>query len=128
MVINKIWGAICIAYALACAAVVVMYQIAAGNPFTPEVVASGMALTLAMSLPGFVVLRLGLWAAGVSALPAFAVAGGINSAVALTLFFRRPTADLGFVAMGLVAGAVYLVAEKAVLGRVLVRRTRVVAK
>lgn len=109
-------------YVAACGAVVLIYQAGSGGPFTPGALAAGLVLAASMSLPGFVVLRLGLWGAGLSALAAFAAAGAVNSMLALTLFFWRPTADPYFLAMGLAAGAVYWGTERAIAGAVIARR------
>lgn len=82
---------------------------------------NGMALTSAMSLPGFVLLRAALWWGGAVSPVPFVVAGAGNGIVALSLFFGRPTWDAGFLAMGLAAGLVYWGAERRI-ARGVIRR------
>ncbi|MGL4311182.1 MAG: hypothetical protein ACRCSU_11910 [Paracoccaceae bacterium] len=117
----RIMVAILIAYAVACAVVVLIWQTANGNPFTAEALVSGMFLTAVCSAPGFVVLRLAMWAGRMSNVLGFAGAGAVNGLIALSLFFRAPTIDWFFAAMGVAAGGAYWLVERMIAGEVLAR-------
>ena len=105
-------AAVVLAYAAACAAVSGQYFLVAGAAWggghaTLRSLFSGFVITAMTALPGFAVLRAALWRTGSRALWRFALAGGINGVVALSILARGPVWDLWFLGMGLVAGAVY---------------------
>lgn len=120
----RIIAAILIAYTVACAVVVLIWQTTESNPFTPEALLSGMFLTAVCSAPGFVVLRLAMWAGRMANALGFAGAGAVNGLIALSLFFRAPTIDWFFAAMGVAAGVAYWLVERAIAGEVLARSMR----
>lgn len=107
-------AAVLFGYLLASVTVVLIYQTATGGPFTHAALLSGLALTAAMALPGFVVLRGLMWGFRVEHLVCFGSAGALNGEVSLSLFFQRPMFDLYFGAMGLVAGMIYWLVERRV--------------
>ncbi len=116
--------AVLFGYIAACAAVLLLYQGFSGGPLTPVALASGMLLTLMLSLPGFALLRAALWWGRETSPVLFSLAGAVNGQVALSLFFQRPTGDAGFLAMGLAAGLVYWGTERWI-ARGLIRRAGV---
>jgi hypothetical protein len=126
MAVMRTYGAVPLAYAVACLSVSVMYHglrqggVPDAMAFLADV-GSGTVIAAIFSLPGFVVLRLALWSGGVRGLAWFAAAGAANGLIALSFFFQRPTWDGNFAVMGLVAGAVYWWIDRTVAGRTLAR-------
>ena len=119
--------AIVAGYVAASALVVGMYQAWEGNPFTAHALSAGLMLTTYLSLPGFIVLRTTLWALRQTGPVAFALAGTVNSSIALSLFFRRvvvfefPIGIPLFGLFGVAAGSLYWWVERRIAGRTLVR-------
>jgi hypothetical protein len=114
--------AILAAYLAACVVVVLLFAGLSSGVFGLQGLIAGLVLALFFSLPGFVGLRLGLWAADLGAAwpvggAAFALAGAANGILALSLAFGRPMAEAGFAGIGLAAGAAYWLVERRVAGR-----------
>ncbi|MFN0115519.1 MAG: hypothetical protein ACKVPY_12665 [Paracoccaceae bacterium] len=102
------------AYAAACASVSAMYLgfTGAGLGGLARAFVTGTLIAAATALPGYVVLRLSLYATGSRQLWRFALAGALNGLIALGIFAARPVFDWYFVGMGLVAGSVYWWVER----------------
>lgn len=124
----RIIAAILAAYFVACAVVVVIWQWLNGNLITLDRLIGGMIVTLLFSAPGFVVLRLLLWFSATRHVLWFAAAGAVNGIIAFSLASGGMTPyaiirEMPLYAMiGLAAGAAYWLVERAILGKVLVRR------
>lgn len=118
----RLIAAILAAYAVGCTVVVVIWHVTNRHPFTVSVLAADMSITAIYSAPGFVMLRLLLWAARQRNPVVFALAGAINGLLALALCIREIGFDPYFAMMGLAAGTVYWLVERAIAVGILMRR------
>jgi hypothetical protein len=109
------------AYLCACFVAVVVVRVSAMGVIGDNDLPIAVALTAALSLPGFVVLRVTMWWARLSNIGLFALAGAVNATIALVIFRRVFDVNLLLAGAGLVAGGVYHVVEQSAGGQVLMR-------
>jgi hypothetical protein len=104
-------------YAAACATVSALYILLSGARHDgvqdiARTFLTGILITGMTAFPGYAALRLALWATASGQLWRFALAGGANGLIALSIFSGRPVWDSWFVGMGLAAGTVYGLVER----------------
>ncbi len=110
------------AYVCACFVAVLVVDVA-----SPEKIVEGWFplaafMVGALGLPGFAVLRIGLWYARNRTFFAFALAGALNASVALFLLDGAAVVHPVLNGAGLAAGGMYHVVIKAIGGQVAVRQ------